>query len=416
MARLCVPSKLSSTVLAGLMVAYLAALTAAAANPAGLPPHGVQMLTQGANVGTLAALLAVVAAFNKSLPGCAGVRWSWSWVTLAVLAGNLAVRGVAAVASPETNLKAKFTRWDTAATAVGTCAVLVEMYYALVPRMRLRTTFFVLGLLFVLPLVSALPQLFGGGAKFDGPTALNALRASEKSYIDFAPAGGKAQNEEERVTSVAIDGKVYIAFAGTENKADVKTDTNAGDTRVPPEWLRAGDPAVRAHSGFLRVYTLARPRLLRLVAAVPRGTPVVLCGHSLGGALATLAALDLASSNMTSSNPARPQELYTFGQPQVGDGAFVKLFDSRVPHAVRVVNPFDPVPRSLSAVFLHTKGQYPVSSFTHDSPITAHNLGTYEIALRRPGWARTAGIFAPLVYVGLAAAGVAAVRTLVLKK
>jgi hypothetical protein len=409
MARLCVPTKLSSAALTALMVAYLAALTAAAANPAELPPHGVQMLTQAANVATLGALMGAVAAFNRR-QGCSPGRWTWSWVTLAVLAANLAARGAAAaVASPETNLQAKFTRWDTAATAVGTVAVLVEMYYALVPRMRLRTTFFVLGLLFVLPLVNTLPRVFGGGSKFDADTALQAVQASKKAYVDFAPdTKTKTQKEEDRVTSATIGGKVYIAFAGTENSTDVKTDVSAGDTRMPAAWLRPGDPAVRVHTGFLRVYTLLRPKVLRLAGAAPPGATVVLCGHSLGGALATLAALDLASSPAA----AGVRELYTFGQPQVGDGAFVRLFDSRVPHAVRVVNPFDPVPRSLSAVFLHTKGHYAVTSFTRDSPLTAHNLGTYELALRRPAWVRTAGVFAPLVYVGVAAAGVAAVRVL----
>lgn len=408
MARLCVPRKLSSGVLAGLMVAYLAALTAAAANPAALPPHGVQMLTQGANVSAMAVLLAVVTAFNSR---CSSTRWTWSWVTLAVLAGNLVVRGItAAVVKPERNMEAKFTRWDTAATVLGTVAVLVEMYYALVPRMRLRTTFFVLGLLFVLPLVGTVPQLlFGsGGSTFDAATAMGALRASQKAYTDFSPTKSK-QNEEDRITTMTSKGKMYIAFAGTENSTDVKTDTTATDTRFPAEWLRPGDHAARVHSGFLRVYTQLRPRLLRLVAGVPPGTSLVLCGHSLGGALATLAALDLSSSSSK-------VQVYTFGQPQVGDGGFVKLFDARVPNAVRVVNPYDPVPRSLSAVFLHTKGYHPVSSFTRDSPVTAHSLSTYEIALGRPGWARVAGIFAPLVYVGLAAAGVAAVRVLILNK
>lgn len=399
MARLCVPTKLSSGVLMVLMVAYLASLTAASANPADLPPHGVQMLTQGANVGTLGMLLAVVAAFNTNK--CSRGRWTWSWVTFGVLACNLAIRGVVALSvGPVKNLTAKYTRWDTAATVLGTCAVLAEMYYALVPNMRLRSTFFVLGLLFVLPLVTTIPKLFGG-SQFDASVAMHALTASQKAYADFSPKSGGTQNEEDRVTTMTAGGKLYIAFAGTENRADIKTDTNVSDARMPPEWLRPGDPAVRVHSGFLRVYNQLRPRLMRLVAAAPPGTPLVLCGHSLGGALATLAALDLASHKT---------HLYTFGQPQVGDGAFVELFDARVAHAVRVVNPFDPVPRSLSAVFLHTKGNHPVSSLSHDNPITAHSLSSYKIALSRPAWVRTAGIFAPLVYVGLAAAGVATVK------
>lgn len=408
----CIPSKKISSALMGLMVAYLASLTVAAANPAELPPHGVEMLTQAANV---VALAFVTALGRNACTAAEGGRW-WSWVTLAVLAANLAARGIAAVASPETNLQAKFTRWDTASTALGTMAVLAQMYYTLVPRMRLRTTFFVLGLVFVLPLVNIVAGLFGGGGsdQFDANTAMKALQASERAYTLFEPTKAKKtpQNEQERVTSVMFDDKVYIAFAGTENRTDVRTDVTATDSQVPPEWLRPGDPAVRVHTGFLRVYTQLRPRLLHLVKSARGGEPglvssIVLCGHSLGGALATLAALDLASQS-SSSSPGL--ELYTFGQPQVGDGAFVTLFNSRVPHAVRVVNPFDPVPRSLSAVFLHTKGHYAATSVSRDSPITAHDLATYAIALGRPGWLRVAGMFAPLVYVFIAAALVALVR------
>jgi alpha-beta hydrolase superfamily lysophospholipase len=59
--------------------------------------------------------------------------------------------------------------------------------------------------------------------------------------------------------------------------------------------------------------------------------PLFLTGHSLGGALATLAA---------SRWPARA--CYTFGAPRVGDGAFARTL--RAP-LYRVVNGQDVVPR-----------------------------------------------------------------------
>ena len=77
-----------------------------------------------------------------------------------------------------------------------------------------------------------------------------------------------------------------------------------------------------------------------------------MCGHSLGGALATMAGLYVACRA-----PELRARLYvvTFGSPQVGDGPFAQFFDATVPHSVRVYNPLDPVPRVLNAQLTHVK-------------------------------------------------------------
>lgn len=391
MARLCARTKLSTASLTVLFVIYFAALMASSA--AETSPYKAHLLTQATNVTALASVLGLVAAFNRQA-GCSG-RWTWSWVTFAVLAGNLLARSiVAATRSEQANLQAKFTRWDTAAVAVGIVAVLTELYYAVVPRRRLRTTFFALGLVFVLPLVSAVPSLF----KSTKPDALKlsaALTASQEAYVSF-----DGKDHQTRVMAVSDGGTVFLAFAGTETTQDAKIDASIGDIRVPPDWLLPGDASVRAHRGFVKLYAEIRPKVLKLAEAAGPSRAIVLCGHSLGGALATLAALDLASK--PHGGAAARIHMYSFGAPQVGDAAFVTLFDARVPHVARVVNPFDPVPRSLSAQLVHTKGYYAVTSLNQDSPLTAHNLTTYAIALQRPGWMRVAGLFAPLVYLGLA--------------
>ena len=49
------------------------------------------------------------------------------------------------------------------------------------------------------------------------------------------------------------------------------------------------------------------------------------CGHSLGGALATLAVAELIGNNKIEVNG-----LYTIGQPRVGDSKFAKHFDLSV--------------------------------------------------------------------------------------
>ncbi len=388
MTRICAPTKLSSATLVGLFVSYTAALMAVSS--VDMTPHKVQLFTQLTNVSSLAVLLVTVAAFNRAHK-CNG-RWTWSWVTFGVLAANLAARAaVAATRTEQQNMQAKYTRWDTAAAVVGVLAVLAEMYYAIVPKQRLRTTFFGLGLVFVLPLISAVPSLFQG-TRPDPLVAKGALLASQQAYASF-----DGKDNSTRVVAIVDGGKAFLAFAGTETSADARIDVTVGDVQVPPDWLQPNDPKVRAHRGFVKLYTEIRPKVLRL-AAQHQHLEIVCCGHSLGGALATLAALDLASRAVL------PMHMYSIGAPQVGDAALVQLFNARVPYAVRIVNPFDPVPRSLSTQFVHTKGYYAVTSLSQDTPLTAHNLSAYKVALERPTWLRVTGVFAPLAYVALAVA------------
>ena len=70
------------------------------------------------------------------------------------------------------------------------------------------------------------------------------------------------------------------------------------------------------------------------------GLPVYVTGHSLGGALASLAALDIAAAH-----PRRRLLVYTFGAPMVGDRRFAAQFRAACPRAFRVVNEMDPVPK-----------------------------------------------------------------------
>jgi predicted lipase len=67
----------------------------------------------------------------------------------------------------------------------------------------------------------------------------------------------------------------------------------------------------------------------------------VVTGHSLGGSIAALCALDLVLSDVVSSNSLT---LYTFGEPRVGNPAFAAAMDKFVPRSYRVVHSADLVP------------------------------------------------------------------------
>ncbi|KAI9136880.1 Alpha/Beta hydrolase protein [Paraphysoderma sedebokerense] len=62
---------------------------------------------------------------------------------------------------------------------------------------------------------------------------------------------------------------------------------------------------------------------------------IVLVGHSLGGSLATFAAMHL---RMALNIPKEQIRVITYNQPRVGNSAFADFYDSMVPNTLRVVN------------------------------------------------------------------------------
>ncbi|BCZ24348.1 lipase family protein [Mycobacterium senriense] len=139
-------------------------------------------------------------------------------------------------------------------------------------------------------------------------------------------------------------GDVAIAIRGTEGWLEWIHD--ADFLQVPCPFL-AG--AGHTEDGFTDMYESLRTgtapgsptvvdALGKLTFAQPVGS-VTICGHSLGGALATLLALDVAA-NTTLTNPA----VYTYGSPRTGDSLFAATFDQVVKNSWRVANRLDIVP------------------------------------------------------------------------
>lgn len=77
----------------------------------------------------------------------------------------------------------------------------------------------------------------------------------------------------------------------------------------------------KVHGGFLHVYNLNRLIVRDQVKAyLDRGWQIIFTGHSLGGAVATLAMLDNAAEF---DIPDSRVSLITFGSPRVGDESFM---------------------------------------------------------------------------------------------
>ncbi|GGL65517.1 hypothetical protein GCM10010129_06360 [Streptomyces fumigatiscleroticus] len=143
-----------------------------------------------------------------------------------------------------------------------------------------------------------------------------------------------------------------LVFRGTEfggvTTTDIYTDVN---TELVPYPDTVGSSV---HAGFLRSFKYLWPDIVDELAK-PRNAidHFFVTGHSLGGALAVLAACELFDDSLS----LLPQELrthlraafrglYTFGQPMVGDQAFADHFQERVGGMTfRHVYQYDLVPR-----------------------------------------------------------------------
>lgn len=122
------------------------------------------------------------------------------------------------------------------------------------------------------------------------------------------------------------DGTTLIAFRGTQPDEIRHLATNLQAQQI--EWNESGG---RVHAGFAKAIRGVLPQVLDWLAG--EGQPrsrLILTGHSLGAALATLAASVL-----------KPEMLITLGSPRVGDAEFVASLAHI--NVVRVVNGCDVV-------------------------------------------------------------------------
>jgi hypothetical protein len=93
-------------------------------------------------------------------------------------------------------------------------------------------------------------------------------------------------------------------------------------------------------------------------------TSLTICGHSLGAALATLLALDVAV-NAVDTDFNFPPSVYTYASPRTGDSTFVNLYNHAVPDTVRIANRVDLVPKlPLPPLYEHVLGLFDLSSIT----------------------------------------------------
>ena len=139
-------------------------------------------------------------------------------------------------------------------------------------------------------------------------------------------------------------GDVAIAIRGTEGIDEWIHDA---------EFLQVTCPFLpgsgQTEDGFTAMYTTLRtgvapssPSVVSALATLPfpqAVTSLTICGHSLGGALVTLLALDVAA-NTAFKNPT----VYSYASPRTGDPSFASTFNQVVKNSFRIANRLDIVP------------------------------------------------------------------------
>ena len=164
-----------------------------------------------------------------------------------------------------------------------------------------------------------------------------ALAPSKKNIV-VIPASRPGKRKE----AIAI-----VAYPGTNPKdlKDIFTDLNAVQHPVPiraiqPKYAAGRGRDLHVHRGFADRYVASRPVLERALTRYRQmndgedPSEIVFAGHSLGGALAQLAALDFQKRGLRypiSSTETRPVKItsYVIESPPIGQEGLLDLWDNK---------------------------------------------------------------------------------------
>lgn len=167
--------------------------------------------------------------------------------------------------------------------------------------------------------------------------------------------------------SIVNSGNTMAAFVfrGTESIAEWMDDILVSNQTELPNELGM------VHEGFNSIYNglsytnvntqdsgESLSTVLSYLYSSAGAADLVITGHSLGGALATLMAMDIAANPPGFGSFTSTSTCYTFGSPRVGDPTFAKNFNGYIASGTivnyRVANGLDIVPKLPPNVYYYT--------------------------------------------------------------
>ena len=127
-------------------------------------------------------------------------------------------------------------------------------------------------------------------------------------------------------TNIKGSKQAYVVFRGSQTNREWARDEEADQVAWP------SSPSM-VHRGFLAIYQQVKPKLFKAIKELAP-TSIYISGHSLGAAVATMAAYDVH----TNSPDHAIMQTYVFASPRVGNLEFATLVDAALPEFYRVVN------------------------------------------------------------------------------
>jgi triacylglycerol lipase len=238
-----------------------------------------------------------------------------------------------------------------------------------------------------------------GGSGFDLALAVQQMQLCLESYQMLAdyeagqpfvlPAPYTLQRQvltSEHFSGEGLNGMVPIAFVATSGHA---ISVVFRGTKTISEWIADATLSQVAYpyvaesgmteTGFTGVYAAIRDAIVDEVnelAADETYATLYVTGHSLGGAVSVLAAIDLAAATRFTA-----PIVYTFAGPRAGDPRFADAYDAAVGTTWRVVNTNDEVPKLPNVV---TTVIGPPPDFTPHLYFYEHVETEYDITFGEP--------------------------------
>lgn len=237
----------------------------------------------------------------------------------------------------------------------------------------------------VLPLAQAAYTVMSGAAPALPPGfTRTALIEADPAHLATLPEQHPAQAMAKDTHIFGLmghdlaTGTAFVSFRGSSDVADWIADFD-----FLPAPYKPVTGFGQVHAGFQDVYFCVRHSVAANLPTAADGCQnILITGHSLGAALAVLAAPDIAGIRLPGTPPRTIEpRLTTFAGPRVGLPDFAAAFDAAIECCYRVVNFLDIVPLVPPRPYAHVGAEIAVDSGGAIDVGWRHSLAAYDAGL-----------------------------------
>jgi predicted lipase len=173
---------------------------------------------------------------------------------------------------------------------------------------------------------------------------INSYKGTYGKVVPDLLTNVKDFSKDEVAGQIGNYGKLtLLIFCGTEGWQNILDNIKYCKTGMPENWF---GEKVNAYTGITEQYAKVRNIVYELIQK-PEG--IIVTGHSIGGALATI-----CSGDLKNNFPGKDISCVTFGSPRVGGYAFANRFNQLIPDSLRYVYESDTVTK-FPPIYIHYK-------------------------------------------------------------